>query len=165
MLGCCCCCSLLSCYFFFFFLNHLPFSYIAVVCLRTSVLYKNTLQILKSCFDFRGFCILVELSACFYRWFWNVWEIRALVGRASSVQREDQSSSSDSTAPGRPLRFLLPSSFGPPSLVQVQHLFTYNVHGGGGFDGAACRPRVHKHVGYFIPKVDLAVGCDGFVLH
>lgn len=48
-------------------------------------------------------------------------------------------------------------------LIQVQDLLSYNVHGCRGLDRAP--RRVHKHLGYVVPKVDFAVGCDGFVLH
>lgn len=50
-------------------------------------------------------------------------------------------------------------------LLQVQALLGQNVHGGRVLDGAAGRGRVHEHVGDLAAEVDLAVGCDGLVLH
>lgn len=52
-----------------------------------------------------------------------------------------------------------------PSLIQIQNLLSEDVQGTRGLDRAPCRTRVHKHLRYVIPKVDLAVGCDGLVLH
>lgn len=52
-----------------------------------------------------------------------------------------------------------------PSLIQIYKLIAKNIQGCRGLDGAPCGARVHKHLRYVVSKVDLAVGCDGFVLH
>lgn len=53
----------------------------------------------------------------------------------------------------------------PASLIQVYNLITNNIQGCGGLDGAPRGAGVHKHLRYVVAKVDLAVGCDGLVLH
>lgn len=53
----------------------------------------------------------------------------------------------------------------PASLIQVYYLITNNIQGCGGLDGAPRGAGVHKHLRYVVTKVDLAVGCDGLVLH
>lgn len=66
--------------------------------------------------------------------------------------------------PRPPARQSFPLGPGGPLLIQVQDLLGDDVHRGGR-DGAPRGARVHKHLGDVVAEVDLAVGCDGLVLH